>query len=164
MNTLIRVGMSTCGLAAGAQVTYQALAAAIRSRGLPVTLQATGCVGACHREPLVEVAQNGASILYGPVTPAEVGALLDLHFGAAQATADSDWLVSRQTDRHDYPFLGKQVKVTTQLCGVIDPHSLDDYLAHDGYQALRQALAMTCLLYTSPSPRDRTRSRMPSSA
>ena len=26
------------------------------------------------------------------------------------------------------------------------------------------ALARTCLLYTSPSPRDRTRSRMPSSA
>ena len=25
-------------------------------------------------------------------------------------------------------------------------------------------LAMACLLYTSPSPRDRTRSRMPSSA
>ena len=29
---------------------------------------------------------------------------------------------------------------------------------------LRQAKATTCLLYTSPSPRDRTRSRMPSSA
>ena len=27
-----------------------------------------------------------------------------------------------------------------------------------------QATAQTCLLYTSPSPRDRTRSRMPSSA
>ena len=27
-----------------------------------------------------------------------------------------------------------------------------------------QTLARTCLLYTSPSPRDRTRSRMPSSA
>ena len=26
------------------------------------------------------------------------------------------------------------------------------------------AIAMACLLYTSPSPRDRTRSRMPSSA
>ena len=26
------------------------------------------------------------------------------------------------------------------------------------------ALALSCLLYTSPSPRDRTRSRMPSSA
>ena len=27
-----------------------------------------------------------------------------------------------------------------------------------------EAMAQTCLLYTSPSPRDRTRSRMPSSA
>jgi NADH-quinone oxidoreductase subunit F len=143
MNTVIRVGMSTCGLAAGAQATFQALAAAIRSRGLPATLQATGCVGACHREPLVEVVQDGATILYGPVTPARVAALLDRHFGAAQPGADDEWLVSRQADRRDYPFLGKQVKVTTQLCGVIDPHSLDDYLAHDGYQALRQALTMT---------------------
>ena len=36
------------------------------------------------------------------------------------------------------------------------------------YDALNEALgeeyAITCLLYTSPSPRDRTRSRMPSSA
>ena len=31
-----------------------------------------------------------------------------------------------------------------------------------GYSALQQAYV--CLLYTSPSPRDRTRSRMPSSA
>ena len=31
-------------------------------------------------------------------------------------------------------------------------------------QALQAAGYMTCLLYTSPSPRDRTRSRMPSSA
>ena len=30
--------------------------------------------------------------------------------------------------------------------------------------ALLQALSKSCLLYTSPSPRDRTRSRMPSSA
>ena len=29
---------------------------------------------------------------------------------------------------------------------------------------LDEALLITCLLYTSPSPRDRTRSRMPSSA
>ena len=30
--------------------------------------------------------------------------------------------------------------------------------------AIEAADAMVCLLYTSPSPRDRTRSRMPSSA
>ena len=34
----------------------------------------------------------------------------------------------------------------------------------DGHVHLRQAINMTCLLYTSPSPRDATLSRMPSSA
>ena len=33
-----------------------------------------------------------------------------------------------------------------------------------GNIASQQQLDMACLLYTSPSPRDRTRSRMPSSA
>ena len=31
-------------------------------------------------------------------------------------------------------------------------------------KAVKNALVSVCLLYTSPSPRDRTRSRMPSSA
>ena len=34
----------------------------------------------------------------------------------------------------------------------------------DGFQGLKGAPKQSCLLYTSPSPRDRTRSRMPSSA
>ena len=33
-----------------------------------------------------------------------------------------------------------------------------------GYNIAKIVSFMTCLLYTSPSPRDRTRSRMPSSA
>ena len=32
------------------------------------------------------------------------------------------------------------------------------------YEAYRRSIVSSCLLYTSPSPRDRTRSRMPSSA
>ena len=35
---------------------------------------------------------------------------------------------------------------------------------NDGLRSLLEALVGPCLLYTSPSPRDRTRSRMPSSA
>ena len=31
-------------------------------------------------------------------------------------------------------------------------------------ETIRKAITQSCLLYTSPSPRDRTRSRMPSSA
>ena len=146
MNSVIRVGMSTCGLAAGAQAVYVALDEQINRHGLPIKLLRTGCVGACHREPLVEVIHDGASVLYGPVTPAVVPDLLATHWGSEPRPALASWadklVVSRRQDRTDYTFLGRQVKVTTQLCGVIDPHSLTDYLAHDGYQALRLALKM----------------------
>ena len=37
-----------------------------------------------------------------------------------------------------------------------------DFLLHQGVHEMEQYFI--CLLYTSPSPRDRTRSRMPSSA
>ena len=40
---------------------------------------------------------------------------------------------------------------------------IGDDLVEKAIDAIRRA-AQTCLLYTSPSPRDRTRSRMPSSA
>ncbi len=38
------------------------------------------------------------------------------------------------------------------------------YIVLRGMAFLGDAMSHTCLLYTSPSPRDRTRSRMPSSA
>ena len=47
-----------------------------------------------------------------------------------------------------------------------DYRSLDfDFTLLQGYQEIRLiAWSMGCLLYTSPSPRDRQKSRMPSSA
>ena len=57
---------------------------------------------------------------------------------------------------------GKEVLVKTIACGVC--HS--DVHIHSGAFNLGggNSLPIPCLLYTSPSPRDRTRSRMPSSA
>ena len=42
-------------------------------------------------------------------------------------------------------------------------HSLKLYITYE-YDSTSETQVKTCLLYTSPSPRDRTRSRMPSSA
>ena len=67
MRTTIRVGVSTCGLAARRRSARPLTR--LHRRQLPVTVQRTGCLGACHREPLVEVLVDGASTLYGPVTP-----------------------------------------------------------------------------------------------
>ncbi len=143
MNAIIRIGMSTSDIAAGAEPTYLALEGYLRRRQLPLTLKRTGSLGVSHREPVVEVEIDGESTLYGPISPERVTPLLDQHFGAGSPGVSPEWLISRRADRSDYPFLGRQVKVTTQLCGVIDPGSLEDYLAHDGYQALKQALTMS---------------------
>ncbi len=138
MSTTIRVGVSTCGIAAGAELVFSAIAMYLHRRQLAVTLQRTGCLGACHREPLVEVLVDGASTLYGPVTPERIPPILDQHFGAGGRGVAADWVVSRQPAQTDYPFLARQVRITTQLCGIIDPASLDDSLAQSGYQASAQ--------------------------
>ena len=44
------------------------------------------------------------------------------------------------------------------------PHIVLVHGEQNEMMRLKQAHSQTCLLYTSPSPRDRTRSRMPSSA
>ena len=47
----------------------------------------------------------------------------------------------------------------------VDARAIDDDNVVEAFLAgLAHALHAVCLLYTSPSPRDRTRSRMPSSA
>ena len=48
--------------------------------------------------------------------------------------------------------------------GNITLYDTDSFIAAAGDDHISFNLDMTCLLYTSPSPRDRTRSRMPSSA
>ena len=60
MSATIRVGVSTCGLAAGAEAVYAAIDTYLHRRQLAVTLQRTGCLGACHREPLVEILVHAA--------------------------------------------------------------------------------------------------------
>ena len=61
-----------------------------------------------------------------------------------------------------------QEAVTTRLKNYVKessmPHLLFAGPAGIGKTTSALALARDCLLYTSPSPRDRTRSRMPSSA
>jgi NADH-quinone oxidoreductase subunit F len=143
MSTVVRIGTSTCGLAAGSEAVVSAVNAYVDRRQVPATVQRTGCLGACHNEPLVEVIDNDVAVLYGPVSPERVNLVLDRHFGGGGARwVDPSWILSRRMDHQDFPYLARQTKVTTRLCGVIDPLSLDDYLANGGYMALRDALRM----------------------
>jgi NADP-reducing hydrogenase subunit HndB len=53
----IIVGMGTCGIAAGAKLTFDAVVAAVNEFGLgnKVVIRQTGCMGLCYVEPTIEV-------------------------------------------------------------------------------------------------------------
>jgi len=69
-NIKVLVGMATCGIAAGARTTFNAMVEETRALGLDnVTYIMTGCMGSCYAEPTVEVQVPGQEpILYGYVT------------------------------------------------------------------------------------------------
>lgn len=70
----IIVGMGTCGIAAGAKNTFNAIIEELDARGIThVLVRQTGCMGLCHSEPTVEVVVPGMPVVvYGNVD-AEIG-------------------------------------------------------------------------------------------
>lgn len=81
-NTQIIVGMGTCGIAAGAKLTFDAIVESLRKHGLEdkVEVRQTGCMGLCYVEPTVEVAVAGMpSVIYGKMTHEAAEELVKKH-------------------------------------------------------------------------------------
>jgi len=130
----VAVGMSSCGIAAGARVVFDRLGKEVAARHLPWAVVATGCIGACHAEPLVEVRQpDGRRFLYGNVDESRVESIVAGHLAAGAPVAEL--LIPE-----DYPYLARQKRTVLANCGVIDPESIEQYIQHDGYVALRKVL------------------------
>ncbi len=139
--TRIVIGLGSCGIAAGGRRVQDAVQQYLRASGLVAQVGITGCLGLCYREVLVEV-EGGAlgRCLYGDVTPELLPALLDGHLRAGVPLAGH--LISRgETYVAERDFFAHQERLVLGRCGRIDPESLEDYVAHGGYQALARALA-----------------------
>ncbi|MEW6639810.1 MAG: NADH-quinone oxidoreductase subunit NuoF [Pseudomonadota bacterium] len=136
MSLKIFLSRDAASVAVGADGVAEALGREAERRGLALDLVRTGSRGMCWLEPLVEVATPAGRVAYGPVTAADVPALLD-----AFAADGAHPLCQGPTD--DIPWLKRQTRLTFARCGVIDPRSLDDYRAHGGYKGLEKALTLT---------------------
>ena len=76
----ISVGMSACGLAAGAEEVYKTFSEEIKKRNLPVEVYKSGCAGMCYAEPIVEVKVEGLpNIIYGKVNRELAMMILEKH-------------------------------------------------------------------------------------
>jgi formate dehydrogenase iron-sulfur subunit len=123
-------------LSLGADAVARALAAGARQRGVDVKVVRTGSRGLYWLEPLVEVATTDGRVAYGPVSAGDVPELLDAGVLAGGAHA------LRLGDIAALPWLARQQRLTCARLGIVDPTSLDDYVAHGGYAGLEQALSM----------------------
>ena len=77
----IVVGMGTCGIAAGAKETLNALVDAVTAQKLGhVLVRQTGCMGLCHSEPTVEVSVPGMpKVIYGRIKAEQAAQIVEQH-------------------------------------------------------------------------------------
>ncbi len=76
----IKVGMSSCGIAAGAEEVFNFFAEEVKKRNLQIEIKKCGCAGACYAEPLVEVSVEGLpSVIYGAVNKEVANKILEKH-------------------------------------------------------------------------------------
>jgi formate dehydrogenase iron-sulfur subunit len=120
----------------GADRVAQALEVEAGKRGRRVRIVRNGSRGLFWLEPLVEVVTAAGRVAYGPVSAAQVPKLLDagLLEGGPHELRLGDMAV--------HPWLASQQRLTSARLGIVDPASLDDYVAHGGYAGLDAALAM----------------------
>ncbi len=155
----VTVGMATCGMAAGAAKTFEAIEEEIARRDLDAVISPVGCVGMCSYEPMIELQAKGRPrINFGDALAKNVPEIFAAYFddeplenasvvGQVEPTAlKRDGYTLRSLSFVDpeseekVSFHEKQLRIVLSNCGLINPESIDDYLALDGYRALALVL------------------------
>ena len=137
MNKLkIIVGEGSCGIAAGAGKVYDELQALLQP-GENLSLGITGCIGMCFLEPIVDIRDENKELVRRlvHVHPEDAKTIV-----SALRSGDLSQLDSLTIQDEDAAFLSAQTRIALRRCGVIDPASIDEYLADGGYEALKKVL------------------------
>jgi len=134
-------------LSRGAEEVKLAIEAELSFYGLENEIE-VGFGGGVTRvglSPSVSIYPEG--VIYGPVKPADGAFIVEEHLYKGRVVehllAPSDGLVSGHLAALPAGKEGKRYaekRVLLRRVGVIDPYSIEDYVAHDGYFALGQAL------------------------
>jgi formate dehydrogenase iron-sulfur subunit len=136
MTATIFVPRDSAALSVGADQVAASLVTEAARLGKDIKIVRNGSRGLFWLEPLIEVATPRGRIAYGPVAPHDVASLFASNF----LNGSSHPLCHGLTEAIQY--LKKQERLTFARVGITDPLSLDDYLAHDGYRGLKNALEM----------------------
>ena len=137
MTTKVYIPRDSSALSMGADKVAVAVALQAQQRGLDIEIIRNGSRGLYWLETMVEVATDNGRVAYGPVKSKDVAGLFDADFLQGKSHALSLGLTN------ELDWLKKQQRLTFARVGITDPVSLDDYIAHDGYKGLKNALSLS---------------------
>ncbi|MBS4062444.1 MAG: NADH-quinone oxidoreductase subunit F, partial [Bacteroidetes bacterium] len=147
---VIFVGAGTCGLGAGASETIKKAKKYIEDHNIKADIIPVGCIGLCSSEPIMDIKLPGKKrISFEAVTGDKVTAILTSVFEKTlpdhpvlgqfrEQEKQSDWEGVSYLDEHS--FFKPQVRIVLENCGVINPESIEEYIARGGYKAYLNAL------------------------
>lgn len=130
-------------VASGREKLKDALAAELAKRSLDKEIKVvdTGCFGFCRFGPNMVVYPEGT--FYCQVQPEDVPELVKEHFIKGRSLERLLFKAPEAEparDLHDIDFFKHQKRIALRNCGVIDPESIEEYIAQDGYFALSKVL------------------------
>lgn len=141
---VIYIGSGTCGLGAGAYETMEVINQYIKDKNIDAEVVEVGCIGFCAMEPIVDIQLPGkARVSFGNVKEDNVTAILD---DIRNDTINKEHVLFQFADNinepwnqvplfKDHPFFKKQLRWVLNNCGLMDPKSIDEYIARGGYKA-----------------------------
>ncbi|MEW5768215.1 MAG: NADH-ubiquinone oxidoreductase-F iron-sulfur binding region domain-containing protein [bacterium] len=132
----IVVGMATCGLACGAEDVFSALLEEKKKRRLDIVIAKTGCLGFCQQEPILEIRSSTKTgrRIYGPMDAKKVPSLI-AQWGEGK-TPEENLLGIIENGQINIDFYRNQKRLISANCGLIDPESIEEYIAASGYFSL----------------------------
>lgn len=146
---MVRAHVLICGgtgcTSSGSNKIIDAFNANIAANGLEeeVKVVQTGCFGLCALGPVVIVHPDGT--FYSRVEEGDVAEIVSEHLLKGRVVErlvykDGAEEVHGNVALSDTAFYRTQNRVVLRNCGVINPESIDEYIAMDGYAALGKVL------------------------
>lgn len=130
--------------ASGSAAVIEALEAELKKNSLEdeIKIVKTGCFGLCAVGPIMIVYPEGC--FYSAVKPEDMEEIVNEHLIKGRPVKR---LLYKETvtensikSLNHTNFYAKQKRVALRNCGVINPESIDEYIAYDGYSALGKCL------------------------
>ncbi|MGC9345092.1 MAG: NAD(P)H-dependent oxidoreductase subunit E, partial [Bacteroidales bacterium] len=117
----------------------------LTTQGLDETVQVimTGCFGFCEKGPIVKIMPDNT--FYTEVKPEDAKDIIEEHVIKGRKIQHLLYkdpkLKESISDSKHMGFYKKQLRIALRNCGFINPESIDEYIAREGYMALGKVLA-----------------------